>query len=458
MTDISKNTDSKEKVVTRFAPSPTGLLHLGNYRTAVFSYFYARQNGGKFVLRIEDTDKERSKKEYEDNILESLTWLGIKHDEFYRQSERSDIYKGYLEQLIKEGKAYISKETPKEPGGRTEVIRLKNANKKVKFHDLIRGDIETDTTDLGDFIIAKSITEPVFHFAVVIDDFTMGVTHIVRGEDHISNTPRHILIYEALGAQYPQYAHLPLVLAPDRSKLSKRRGAVAATEYRSKGYLPEALVNYMALLGWNPGTEQEIFSFDELIKTFDLTKVQKGGAVFDDKKLRWVNKEHIREISDEGFLEICSEHITKSARALEHSWNKIDLVVKKAKGVLRDRLETFGDLDDMITNGELDYFFEMPQLKAELLLWKNQTDLKVVAEILNKTKDEVIKLPESVTKEDAKALIMPFAEKIGRGEVLWPLRVSLSGREKSPDPFTLIEVLGTAESLRRIDHALALIK
>jgi glutamyl/glutaminyl-tRNA synthetase len=202
------------KVVTRFAPSPTGLLHAGNYRTALFSYIFTLQNKGKFVLRIEDTDKARSKKEYEYNIIESLNWLGIKYDEFYRQSDRTEIHKSYIKKLIDSGKAYISKEIPKEAGDRSEVIRFKNPNKKVSFVDLVRGKIEFDTTDLGDFIIAKSMEEPVFHLVVVVDDFEMGITHIIRGEDHISNTPRHILIQEALSIPTPLYAHIPLLLGP----------------------------------------------------------------------------------------------------------------------------------------------------------------------------------------------------------------------------------------------------
>ena len=406
MTDTSNNTSHQNKmVVTRFAPSPTGLLHAGNYRTAVFSYLYARQHGGKFILRIEDTDKERSKKEYEENIMDSLNWLGLKHDEFYRQSERSELHREYLEKLIASGKAFISKETPKEPGGRTEVIRLKNPNKKVKFTDLIRGDIEVDTTDLGDFVIAKSITEPIFHFAVVVDDYTMGVTHIVRGEDHISNTPRQILIYEAIGAQYPEYAHLPLVLDAKRAKLSKRRGALAITEYRAKGFLPAALINYMSLMGWNPGTEQEIFSTNELVKAFDLSKVQKGGAIFDEKKLRWINKEHVRRIPEALFISTCTERIAQTAHAHDRSWTHIDSVIRKAKEIFHERMDTFGDLDEMVKNNELDYLFEPPQVSTDLLKWKNQTDLTIVASNLTKARECVATLPESSTKDEIKNII-----------------------------------------------------
>src|SRR3989339_1374127 len=240
-----------ERVVTRFAPSPTGVLHVGSVRTALFSFLYARKYGGSFILRIEDTDKERSEKAYEENILEGLRWLGITHDEFYRQSERGDVYKKYLEQLIASGAAYISQEEGGGEGKRASVIRFKNPNKKVVFRDEVRGDIEIDTTDLGDFVIAKDLDTPLYNFAVVVDDFDMGVTHVIRGDDGIANTPRQVLIQEALGAPRPIYAHLPLILAPDRSKLSKRHGAVSVTEYRDMGYLPEAVVNFLALIGWN---------------------------------------------------------------------------------------------------------------------------------------------------------------------------------------------------------------
>jgi glutamyl/glutaminyl-tRNA synthetase len=310
--------ETRKKVVTRFPPSPTGFLHVGSVRTALFNYLFAKKFGGEMILRIEDTDKERSKKEFEVNITDSLCWLSLpwSNEKILRQSERSDVYKKYLEKLIVEGKAYVSRETPKEEGDRAEVVRFKNPNKKIKFTDLIRGEIEFDTTELEDFVIAKSLEEPLYHLAVVIDDFESGVTHVIRGEDGISNTPRQILIQEAIGAPRPIYAHLPLILAPDRSKLSKRKHgeSVSINFYREKAYFPEAILNYLALLGWNPGDDREIFSLEELVQVFDLSKVQKGGAIFNIEKLNWFNKQYLQKLSAEEKLSRTRELILPDAK------------------------------------------------------------------------------------------------------------------------------------------------
>jgi glutamyl/glutaminyl-tRNA synthetase len=251
------------EVVTRFAPSPTGHLNIGGVRTGIFAYLFARHNKGKFVLRIEDTDRERSKKEYEESIIESMHWLGLGYDVMYRQSDNIARYEELLHTLVDKNLAYISKEEPKEEGGRTEVIRFRNPKKAVTFDDAVRGAISFDTTELGDFVIAKSFTEPLFHFAVVVDDWDEGVTHVVRGEDHISNTPRQMLIQDALGAPHPVYAHLPLIVGGDKSKLSKRKGAKPLVEYRELGFLPEAILNYNAFLGWHPDGEKELYSKEE---------------------------------------------------------------------------------------------------------------------------------------------------------------------------------------------------
>ena len=264
-------------VITRIPPSPTGHLHIGTARTALFNYLFAKHHGGTMVFRSEDTDKARSTKEFEQEIIDGLHWLGLSwdNDTIVRQSERAPLYREYLEKMIAAGTAYLSEEEAKNtPGQMVTVVRLKNPNKVITFNDLVRGDITFDTTELGDLVIARNIDDALYHFTVVVDDFEMGVTHVLRGEDHISNTPRQILIQEAIGAPRPMYAHLPLILATDRSKMSKRHGAVSLNHYQKEGFTKEAILNYLALLGWNPGTEQEVFTLDELVTTIFTKQVR----------------------------------------------------------------------------------------------------------------------------------------------------------------------------------------
>src|SRR6185312_1271519 len=260
-----------------------GYLHIGSVRTALFNYLFAEHNKGHMVFRFEDTDLERSKKEFEDDIINGMQWLGLSLDEPVRQSERTELYKKYLHELIENGHAYEAEESEANPG--QKVVRFKNPNKKITFTDAVRGEVTFDTTELGDFVIARTHDLPLYHLAVVIDDHDMGVTHVIRGEDHTSNTQRQILLIEALGFKRPAYAHIPLILASDRSKMSKRHGAVSINEYRAQGFIPEAILNYLALLGWNPGGEKELFTLDELVAQFTLERVHKAGAVFDIEKL-----------------------------------------------------------------------------------------------------------------------------------------------------------------------------
>ncbi len=450
------------KIVTRFAPSPTGLLHAATSRIAIFNFLFTRHHGGTFILRIEDTDKERSKKEYEENIIESLLWLGITYDEFYRVSERSEIHKSYIQKMISNGSAYVSYEEIKEEGDRESVIRFKNPNKKMVFEDLIRGRIEIDTTDLGDFVVAKSVDEPLFHLAVVVDDFEMQVTHILRGEDHISNTPRQILIQEAIGAPTPFYAHFPIVLGKDRTKLSKRKGALALLEYRKKGYLKEALLNYITLVGWNPGGEQEIFSETELINLFSLDRVQKSGAIFDDTKLLWMNKEYIKRLPEEDWKkEILSRLPSDILEDKSFEDRK-----EKILPLIWERISTFGEVEEMAQNGELGYFFTMTPLAMPDLVLPPEK-LRKGKEVTNESTAKVLQhaanLLESIsdshfTKEGIREVVFPYADEVGRGIVLWPLRYALSGREKSPDPFELADILGKKEALYRIQRAVELLQ
>ena len=436
--------------VTRFAPSPTGLLHAGNYRTAVFAYLSAKHEGGKFIVRIEDTDSARSKTEYETPIFETLAWLGLPIDEQYRQSEHRPRHRELLEKLIKEGLAYISKETPQAPGDREEVIRFKNPGGAVAFTDVIRGEITTDVTDLGDFIVARSIDEPVFHFAVAVDDSDEGVTHVIRGADHISNTARQMLILRALGLTVPMYAHLPLIFDSNRKKLSKRTGAKALIEYRDEGILPEAMLNYIALLGWNPGDDREYLSRGELIKEFDLSRVQRGSAVFDEIKLFSVNQHWMRALSDNDFL----THLGDIGHPISH----------KIIPLLKERAKTFKEAREM-PSGELSCFFTEPVLERNLLISKEPKERPGMTKLAIESLLEPIKgLKNDVSAEAVKEAIMPLADaeeakgKGGRGAILWPLRYALSGKERSPDPFTIISIIGAEKAISRIQKAIAILE
>ena len=445
--------NTNKKIVTRFAPSPTGLFHVGSARVALFNYLFTKQNNGEFLLRIEDTDEVRSKPEWTQMIFDSLEWLGIDYTKSFTQSERTEVYKKYLEKLIVEDKAYISKEEVKEEGQRAEVIRFRNPNKKVKFNDLIRGEIEFDTTELKDFVIAKSLTEPIFHLTNVIDDFESGVTHAIRGEDHISNTPRQILIFEAIGGQAPIYAHLPLILSETREKLSKRKHGelVSIAYYQKEGYLPEAFINFIAFVGWNPGGDKEILSMSELIQNFDITKVQKSGAIFNTEKLLWFNKEYIKKLPLERLEKEISEKLAKK-------YTYSNELLKKVIPIITERINTFGELEKYVTEGEFDYFFLAPEPVKEMLIWKKDTDFEIPKNNLQKVIDILEKVSEdNFTEESLKSILIPVAEELGKGSVLWPLRVSLSGKDKSPDPFSLLSILGKEESLKRIQKAIQII-
>lgn len=433
-------------------PSPTGHLHIGTARTALFNYLFAAHCDGEMILRSEDTDKERSKKEYETEIIEGLKWLGIKwsNEKIFRQSERTDVYRQYLEKAIADGTAYVSKEESKrEPGTMVEVIRIKNPNKKITFTDLIRGDITFDTTELGDFVIARSIEDALYHLTVVVDDHEMGITHVLRGEDHISNTPRQILIQEAIGAKRPVYAHLPLILAPDRSKMSKRHGAVSLNEYIEEGFTKEAIVNYLALLGWNPGTNQEIFTIEELIKQFSIEHIQKGGAIFDKQKFRWVNKQHLEKLTDEDYLDMVKKFLTDDIKALP---NFSEATLKKLLPTMRERIEVAGDITEAAKAGEYNWVFEEPDIKPEMLKWKKDPTIGVALPRLQ-TVRSLLEKADFSSPNSIKEALWSYAEAEGKGEVLWPLRVALTGLEKSPDPFSCAFIIGQQSTLERIDRA-----
>lgn len=445
---MNQNNTENQKVVTRYAPSPTGKLHCGVVRTAIFSYLFARKNGGKFILRSEDTDKVRSKPEYEENIIESLKWLSIEYDEFYRQSDNLNRHKEVLQKMIADGFAYISKEEAKDGSGIIkEIVRFKNPNIEVTFEDKIKGKVTMNTTDLGDFVLAKNIEEPLFHLAVVIDDFDEGVTHVIRGEDHVSNTPRQILIQRAIGATTPAYAHLPLVLGIDKQKLSKRKGALAITDYRDQGFLPEALLNMIAMVGWNSGTTQELFSKQELIDIFDFDRVQKSSAIFNQDKLDWLNKEYIKKMNKEDLKNKIFEYLPAN------------LKIEKLVPMIAERITKFSDITEMVEKGELDFVIKRPELDLEKLIYKTSNKEKTLQNL-----SEALSILNDINEEDfnfemIKKTLMQIADKLeNRGEILHPLRYLLSGMDKSPDPFIISEILGKKETIHRIEISISLIK
>ncbi len=441
----------------RFPPSPTGFCHVGTARMAILNYLFARKHKGVIIFRSEDTDRERSTKEFEEDIVEQLKWLGLSWDEFYRQSERTEVYRTALRKLIAEDKAYVSREeSKKEAGVQVEIIRLRNRGTVVTFTDAIRGDITFDTTELGDFAIARAEDDPLYHLAVVVDDGEMGITHVIRGEDHISNTPRQILIQEALGLPRPVYAHYPLHLAADRSKLSKRKGDVAVRSYREKGYLAPALLNYLATLGWTAPSGREILTLEEMIAEFELEDIHKSGAVFDIEKLNWFNREYLQRLSDEAFMEEASAIMKNALDARGVAWDAA--VLPSLLPVIRERINVWEDLRVHAQNGEYDYFFADPAPEAARVPQKG-VSVEDTIRHLTHVRDVFSDTPEGdfSDTERIRARIWDYATEAGRGAVLWPLRFALTGRDKSPDPFEVAHSIGKAATLRRIDTAIALL-
>jgi glutamyl-tRNA synthetase len=446
-------------VITRIPPSPTGNLHVGTARTALFNYLYAKKMGGKVLLRMEDTDRERSKKEFEENIVDGLKWLGIECDgEMVRQSERVASHTAALEKLIAAGKAYVSKEPAKDdPTITRELVRFRNPGGRLAFHDEIRGEVDSELDSLGDFVLAKSMTEPLYHLAVVVDDLDAGVTHVIRGEDHISNTARQILLIEALGASRPKYAHLPLLLGLDRSKLSKRHGATALSSFRDQGYLPEAMVNFLALLGWNPGQSNdgefaEIFSMDELVKSFSLEHCSKSGAIFNIEKLKWFNKTWMLTQHDD--LEANDAIAFYLAAAAPDAPTER---LRRCAETLRHRISVYGEVGEMAKAGDLAYLQSAAPNSDLILKGKGVGTAPEAAARLQKAAELLSGAPDASwgDKEAIKAVLWPYAEAEGKGAVLWPVRVALSGLERSPDPFELAWVLGKDETLARLSAAAA---
>jgi len=483
---------SMQEVRVRFAPSPTGPFHIGGARSALFNWLLARKTGGKLILRVEDTDLERSSKESEENINDALRWLGITWDEGadvggpygpYRQTERLAIYRQYTDQLLAAGQAYRCYCTDEELEAERQALMAKNempcysgrcrnlssddearliaeglkptvrfkvpANVEIGFKDLVRGAVVFDSNGIGDFVIVKSDGIPVYNYAVVIDDALMKITHVIRAEEHLSNTPRQVLLYQALGFPIPQFGHISLILGKDRSKMSKRHGATSVEQYRALGYLPEAIVNFLALLGWSPVGEEEIFSRQELIEQFSMDRVAKNPAVFDVDKLNWINANYMKKLSPEELTDMVLPHleaagyISGTLSPEKRAW------IMEVAVALREHISYAAQIVDHV-----DIFFndniEFENDEARMML--EDADLpQVVSSFQEKFQAmEVIDVPgvKTLLKAITKEL------KLGGKKVYMPIRVLLTGKTHGPELFHLIPILGKERTLARIENTL----
>lgn len=477
-----------EEIRVRIAPSPSGNLHIGTARTALFNYLFAKKMNGKFILRIEDTDLERSSDEYIKNIFDSLKALGLAWDEGpdvggeygpYSQSERFDMYPKYAQILVEKGYAYECFCTPEEldaektkaqemkvapmysgrcknltedekealrAEGRKPAIRFSVEHKELIFNDLVKGDLRFDTNLIGDFVIMKSNGTPTYNFAVVVDDMLMKISHIIRGEDHISNTPKQILIYEALGAEVPKFGHLGMILAPDRSKLSKRHGATGVSEFVEKGYLIDALVNFVALLGWSPSDGVEIKTIDEIAQDFRIAEVSTSNSIFEYDKLNWMNSQYIKKLSVEELKERLLPFLA------QYDLSELsDLKLTRMVEVTREPLTILSDI-----TADVPYFFGdtvevLPEVQSDVL--ETETSQKVLA--------EVSKLAESWNFDDEEALHHTLEEVRGQfkeqgikpKETMWAIRAAVTGRVKGADICAVLSILGKDKVLKRINNA-----
>ncbi|MFH0912173.1 MAG: glutamate--tRNA ligase family protein [Patescibacteria group bacterium] len=424
---------AQQSVRVRFAPSPTGALHIGSVRTALFNYLFAKKNGGTIILRIEDTDKERSQKVFEKDIKSGLKWLGLDWDEEYKQSRRTTLYKKYLRQLIKADQAYLK--------DGAYYFRTPTTG-QIVIPDLIRGPVEFAADSFDDFVIAKSNGDFVFHFVNVVDDWQMGITHVIRGEDHLSNTPKHILLFQAFGATPPQYAHIPLILNADRTKMSKRSGEVNFSDYITKGYLPIAVINFLAQLGWSDPTGREFFDLAELVQVFDLERVQKAGAVFDIKYLNHVSHHYLSQFPFDAYYKLAKKFIPFAGTPAYH---------KKVLHLLQERAQYLGELPLL-----MDYFYQPGDYAKDLLVFKHSTPA-LTAQGLSTSHKVLSALGKSSWKGTKLQQILDdtiAAEGLSAGDLFWPVRVALSGLSGSPSPTELLETLGKEESLKRLETAI----
>lgn len=477
-------------VRVRFAPAPTGLLHIGNARTALFNYIFAKRHGGTFILRIEDTDVERSTETSMDRILEDLQWLGIRWEEGpdkggsagpYRQSQRLPLYNDYAEQLFREAKAYkcfcsnerlealrkeqISKGVMPRYDGRCRslskaeisklesegvrpVLRFQIGKGSIVFEDLVHGRMHFESEGMGDFIIIRSDGMAAYNFACVIDDHLMHVTHVIRGEDHLSNTPRQILIYQALGWQSPVFAHHPLILGKDRSPLSKRHGATAVSQYREEGFLPEALLNYLILLGWSPPSGEEILPLEKIVEDFSLGDVSKSAPIFNRKKLEWLNSHYIRKKEEEPFSELLLPYLEKAGLTI-HQIDPNHLT--KISGVLKENIVILSQIEEYLGIFFDEKFLFEEGAKTVLLDSGNRETLPLILNVLEASSE--------ITPDNCSSLLSQLEEKTGRkGKNLYaPLRAGVTGKMKGPELVKTLPLLGRERMIKRLKMALEIV-
>lgn len=458
-----------KQVVTRFAPSPTGSLHIGGLRSALYPYAFARQQGGVFILRIEDTDQKREVEGSAQQIQELLTSFGFTWDQFYIQSQRAEagLYSSLAHKLVEQGNAFYCQcdaRNAKKDGYSAELrdpcrdlgytsgaIKLRVPdNETVTYYDLVfKKDVSWNTSDVADATLLKSDgILPTYHLAMPIDDHDMGITHVFRGHDWLPSTPIHLLVFKYLGYELPAIGHLSDIQDPEGGKLSKRKGSTSCEGLLADGYLHEALINFVALCGWAPKDNREMFTLDELVESFSLDGIQKANPVFNREKLDWFNREYIKKLSPEEQM----DHVRP--RLEQVAGYKEELLAKVTPHVI-ERISSFGEIADLLEQGEISYYFTAPTFSDEnkkMLVWKTST-LEVALENLK----QVLNLLETFSGDwnsydELKNFLMPLAEEKGKGDVLWPLRVSLCGKDKSPDPFTLLSILGKNESLVRIKN------
>jgi nondiscriminating glutamyl-tRNA synthetase len=490
-------------VRVRIAPSPTGPLHIGTARTALFNYLFAQHNDGTFVLRLEDTDVARSTVDYEKDILDNLHWLGIEWDEGpevagmpakgpfgpYRQMQRLDRYREVADKLLAEDKAYYcycTKEeleadkaaqeaahqpphyvgrcahlTPeeraaREAAGLKPVIRFRVGEGVVAFDDIVRGHVEIDTTALGgDLIIVRSDGTPLYHFTVCVDDADMEISHVIRGEDHLSNTPKHILLFRAMGAELPKFAHLPLILNPDRTKMSKRKSQTAVADYRAQGFVPEGFVNFLGLLGWSSGTEEEIFSMADLVERFDLERVHSAGAIFDKERLEWLNGQWIRKMSDEELVERALPFLQADLQKAQDEGAAVKIPnpedLRPLIPMVRERMPTLAAIGPLV-----DFLFiEDLQVEPDLLVPK-RWDAATTGEGLKSAREVIAQVGEvSFEADELEAALRELAELRGwkAGDLFMAIRVAVTGRTATPPLFDTLVALGYERALERLDRA-----